>query len=440
MTEAAAHYFQIVSPLSLVIWVGAESLAAWFCCLIFAPFMGAKKKALPLIWLAFFIIICTPQYVGDMNSIYTLALFLPLMLFACSGHIYRRLALAFTGYALAISLCLMLDSYGLKLGYELFHKDLDPLLHALRPFIFAAFYLLLRKRLPKDELDIQPQIWRILMGLSMVPFLSILAVAALSAFQKSYELGIVYYQALLVLPITAVGSILLLTAISVLADHSRLQKEQNLRSLQEQYYQDMQREHEQLRSLRHDMRIHFSTLDLLLEQGSTAGAREYLSQLLSSPAMNGTKRICLHDAANAVLSAKLAQIEGLGIRSDVQVSLPQSLPIWDVDLCSLLGNALDNAIEAAQQAEDKWLSLRCRAERGLLMLRVEAPLTGHEQPSLATSKADSAAHGRGLPCMRDIARRYGGSLEAGPVEGHFRLLVSLPLSYPGGSSQSSPKR
>ena len=61
------------------------------------------------------------------------------------------------------------------------------------------------------------------------------------------------------------------------------------------------------------------------------------------------------------------------------------------------------------------------------MLQVENALTGKEKPDLSTTKSDQRAHGFGLTGMGEIAARYGGSLEAGPMNGHFELLVCFPL-------------
>ena len=86
-----------------------------------------------------------------------------------------------------------------------------------------------------------------------------------------------------------------------------------------------------------------------------------------------------------------------------------------------------NTKEAAVKAPDKRITLRCRVEKGVLMLKVSNALTGEESAELRSTKADSAHHGFGLPGMREIAGRYGGSLEAGPREGRFELLACLPV-------------
>ena len=127
------------------------------------------------------------------------------------------------------------------------------------------------------------------------------------------------------------------------------------------------------------------------------------------------------------LTAKAEAMRQAGLTPDFSVTLPEQLPLSDLDLTALLGNALDNAMEAAVRAEDKTVSVRCRVQKGLFMLRVENTLGGAVAPDLATTKADKTAHGLGLPGMREIAERYGGTLEAGVKAGRFELVVCLPV-------------
>ena len=137
-------------------------------------------------------------------------------------------------------------------------------------------------------------------------------------------------------------------------------------------------------------------------------------------------RFCENEAANVVLAVKAAELEQAGVRADFKAQLPSSLPLSDTDLCALLGYALDNARVGAARCPDPWVRLRCRQDKGLFMLRVENPVSGPVDPDLATTKADRAAHGFGIPGMREIAQRCGGTLQAGADQGRFCLLVSLP--------------
>lgn len=92
-------------------------------------------------------------------------------------------------------------------------------------------------------------------------------------------------------------------------------------------------------------------------------------------------------------------MEREGVAADFAVFLPRDLPVADMDLCALLGNALDNAIEGSRGAGERRITIRCKADKGLFMLRVENTLGGAVQPDLATTKTDKAAHGFGIPGM-----------------------------------------
>lgn len=420
----------IVRVITLLSWVAISCLNGLFIYRLAAPFIPfkAKKWAKPMLYILFTGSAGMVIWVGDPNLAFTLLVFFPCFLLCTQGELPQRLSLALIFFCCIMAVCAMLDTY-------LMHVDAyDLLTRLLRPLIFGGMYFLLRKRLPPEPPKLSRRLWRLMLGLAAMPFLSIVAVVALS--YGLYESLLVQSQSLrqglVVLPMVLGSSLLLLLALLTLADYDRLQQQERLASLRELYYQNLRREQNQVRSLRHDLRNHLAALQGLLEDGQTAKAIDYVNQLEGSPAFAGRRRLCEHEAANAVLSAKLEEMERLGLIADVQVALPERLSISDVDLCALLGNALDNAMEAAVKAPDKRITLRCRVEKGVLMLKVSNALTGEETAELRSTKADSAHHGFGLPGMREIAGRYGGSLEAGPREGRFELLACLPVKAPGG--------
>ena len=240
----------------------------------------------------------------------------------------------------------------------------------------------------------------------------------------------------MVLPFVLLTSLVLLLAILTLADHERLEQANRLAGLREVYYQGLQQQETQVRRLRHDLRNHLTVIRGLLEGGDEPGALHYLDQLTGSPALRGTRRLCENEAANVVLAAKAEALEREGAAADLSVSLPRDLPVADADLCALLGNALDNALEGSRGSPERQITVRCKADKGLFMLRVENSLGGPVKPDLATTKANKSAHGFGLPGMREIAERYGGTLEAGVRAGRFELLVCLPLGRPGDAPPS----
>lgn len=396
-----------------------------FVYLLTSPFVTFRKGRWPrLVLLLLYSGSCGMVIrIGDPNMIYTMLVFFPCFFLVTQGQFAHRLALAMIAFCYIMSVCAMIDSYAyMAEGY-------DYIVHLLRPVVFGGIYFFFRKRLPGEPVSLSSGLWKLMLGLSAMPFFSLIAVVGLTYYRYDSLVYIVSKnQGLAVLPAVLLGSLLLLRAIITLTDYECLQSESRLSALREMYYQGLQREQNQVRTLRHDMRNHMAVLQGLLDNGDTGKAEEYLRELLGSAALSGGRRICAHKTANAVLSVKLGEMERLGIPADFQVNLPEKLDISDTDLCALLGNALDNAMEACTKVKTPDIRLRCRMDKGMLMLMVSNPLSGDEKPGLGTTKADGKNHGFGLPGMTEIARRCGGSLDTRTEDGRFELIACIPMS------------
>lgn len=348
-------------------------------------------------------------WVGDPNLFYTLPVFLAAF-FACTrGDWIGRLAVCLVMFSLLMSLCALSDSY---LGEWLGRPGLEQYIFTrlVRTLVLGGVWLVLRRRLPARPVQLLATPYR----------------NQPEAYAVSMAMG------LAVLPVVLLTSVVLLASFTLLAEHEALEQAGRLAALREVYYQGLQGQEDQVRRLRHDLRNHLTALQGLLARGQTKAADDYLKQLLDSAALHGRRRLCENETADIVLSAKAQAMEQAGVNARFGVSLPKELPLAPTDLCALLGNALDNALEAACRTPEGWVSVRARADKGLLMLRVENSAPGlpvrEKNGRFATTKADKSAHGFGLAGMEEIARRCGGTLEAKAEEGRFALTVCIPLA------------
>ena len=392
-------------------WVGfAQVRRGWFWKAVL--FLNLAITSVAVIW------------IGDPNLLYALPVFLLLGLLSTQGTRPGRLAVSIIFFTLIMSISAILDTYLELLDAQTGFSQL------LRPLFSDGLYLLLRRRLPQQPPSLSGRLWNLVLGLAAMPLCALIAVVLLTTrkYESSAINAVALNQGLVVLPFALFTSLMLLLAISVLAHQERLERASQLASLRETYYQSLQQQETQVRRLRHDLRNHLTVLQGLLEAGEQHQALDYLHQMCGSPVLQTRDRICENETANVVLSAKREDLERQGIAADFVVSLPEKLPIADTDLCALLGNALDNAIEGVQGATDPRVTLRCKADKGLFMLRVLNPVGGTVHPDLSTTKADKQAHGFGLPGMEEIARRYHGTLEAEVQNGRFELVICFPVS------------
>ncbi len=362
-------------------------------------------------------------WVGDPNLLYTLPVYFSLFLLCTEGDWVGRLAVCTIFFCLEMSVCAILDTY-----FQIF-EQYEGLIRLARPIIFGGLWLALRHRLSQEVITLPRRLWNLILALALMPLCALASVVLLtydkfdspSIHSLSMNLG------LAVLPFVLLTALMMLFAIMTLADHERLEQAGRLASLRESYYQGLQKEQRQVRQLRHDLRNHLTAVQGMLEAGGTERALTYLEEIAGSPALRGNKRFCENETANVVLASKAEEMEREGLEGDFAVSLPGELPVSDTDLCALLGNALDNAIEAARRTEDRRIIFRCRAQKGLFMMRVENAVRGEVSPSLKTIKADKSAHGFGIAGMREIAARYGGTMDAQSRAGRFELVVCFPL-------------
>lgn len=341
-------------------------------------------------------------WVGDPNLLYVFPLFVFFSMLSTQGDWMGRLAVTIIFFCIIMSVCAILDTY------------------------IALFD---RRRMPVGVISLSRRLWKLILGLSFMPLCALMAVVLLTyrKWDSMVANSMAMNQGMVVLPFTGVTALILLFVILTLANHEKLEQEVHLAGLREVYYQGIQREQVQVRTLRHDLRNHMTVLRGLLESGETEKAIGYLEQITDSSSLGGGKPFSDNETANVVLTAKAKEMRQRGIQGEFQISLPRNLLIAEMDLCALLGNALDNAMEAAEKSTDKTVRVRCRAEKGLFMLQVDNALAGDEKPDLSTTKKDKTAHGFGLLGMREIAKRYGGSFEVVAANGRFELVVCLPL-------------
>ena len=125
-------------------------------------------------------------------------------------------------------------------------------------------------------------------------------------------------------------------------------------------------------------------------------------------------------------------MEGLSICFQADIHLRETIPLEGPELCALLGNLLDNAMEACAKVETglRQVRLRLRADRGLFILRLSNPCKGEvkrQGEHLVTSKADTARHGIGTESVRAIVEEHSGSVEFTEKDGTFECMLYLPL-------------
>lgn len=190
-----------------------------------------------------------------------------------------------------------------------------------------------------------------------------------------------------------------------------------------------------IRRLRHDMVHHIMQLYSMASLNKNAEMLEYLDkmeQAMINPrehVSSGNKDI------DGILNFILEKAVSILKKVDVQVKIPEDLHTCSFELAVILGNIIDNAIEAARQTEDKWLSLQITADKGILFIRVSNSYCGCIKTSgdkLLTSKEDKENHGLGLDSVKDMIKKYNGDMKITCDKNIFIVDILLYLTVKRG--------
>ena len=184
--------------------------------------------------------------------------------------------------------------------------------------------------------------------------------------------------------------------------------------------------------IRHDFNNHISCIDMLLQIGNIERAREYIQKLTQSSQPQVLGIHIGNDIADAVVNQKIIRAKNCNITMEVQGNLPSQLKIDDVDLCALLSNSLDNAIEAACQIdriEQRKIKLEIIEDMHYAFIQVSNSVKADILPQkhLKTTKKDKKRHGIGMRSMQASAIRYKGQVNWHCEGGVFTLSIMLPL-------------
>lgn len=184
---------------------------------------------------------------------------------------------------------------------------------------------------------------------------------------------------------------------------------------------------------RHDLANQLVVIRECVESGERENAVESLNRIIKSDDNGYSISRSGNAVVDAVINFKYAAARECGIRFVLRIFIPEKLPVDQCDLGIVLGNALDNAIEAAGVCpeEDRRIEIRMGVKKDALILVVKNPyahdLKHSEAGELLSTKKDSQRHGYGLKSIQRTAERYSGEVLIDEKNRVFCLTVIMNL-------------
>lgn len=168
-----------------------------------------------------------------------------------------------------------------------------------------------------------------------------------------------------------------------------------------------------VRALRHDMKNHILALQVLVQKNETEEMNQYLDSMKNFMTNPEEYVKTGNDTVDSLLNYKIQKANEVLNVVETKISIPQQLRLRSFDLNVLLGNLLDNAIDASMQTEDKKLNITIKLDKGVLFLNICnscQKIADGRSDFLRTTKKDKANHGIGLNNVRRIVEKYHGDI------------------------------
>ena len=183
-----------------------------------------------------------------------------------------------------------------------------------------------------------------------------------------------------------------------------------------QYAENIKSQHEEIRRIRHDMKQSYQVLQQFVVENKFNELAEYLPQICEQINKISSAVDTNHSIINAILNTKLSFAKSQGIKTLCSsVKQIHAEKIEEIDLCHLIGNMMDNAIEATLKIfskKTKYVEVSITERNAMILITVR---NSYEDvlidEGLNTSKDNKANHGFGIKTIRKIAKKYQGSAD-----------------------------
>lgn len=375
--------------------------------------LSANTVLLPLLAVCFFIykrcqkatlwqslsIFCTP--LALMSILSNLALCLNALLFGGSGE----------------PASILLRTALLQLGLNILFSAL-----LARPYMKTAVIV--------SEMP-QSFVWQILMLFSIIVFAANMLLLPIEDAVRGDTSGLIY----MLLVLTALLFLFLLMhaifyfTVSEMLARAKAEERNRFLETQESQFNAQQRYMKETARIRHDFRHSIRTLAELYDSGDVEALGRYLHKYVNAMPVSEVKNFCDNTVLNALLNYYDHLTRQEQISFTVQVRLPEELPVPDVDLCSMIGNILENAVAACRKTEEKHIRLTIMTEDAAQLYIVAVNTfngTVYQKDGKYLS-TDRARAGIGLSSIRSTAEAYGGTVMFNHKGTEFYSNVAIPM-------------
>lgn len=202
------------------------------------------------------------------------------------------------------------------------------------------------------------------------------------------------------------------------------------RELIETHYAEVETMYKQIRGWRHDYKSHIQAMKVYAAEGNLPAIRDYLDLLDTDLSTVDTAVKTGNAMADAILNSKISLAKSRDIPVHVDAHIPVKLTMSELDLCCILGNLFDNAIEASLALPQEQRMIRVYMDMKGTQLYISFTNFTADKKRLKSGKVfrttKGEGHGFGLIRIDAIIERLDGYLSRNSEDGAFTTEILIP--------------
>ncbi len=197
-------------------------------------------------------------------------------------------------------------------------------------------------------------------------------------------------------------------------------------STQISHYEKLEKLNSDMRTFRHDYINHLSSINALIGEGFYSDAQNYIDKLTESTHRNEAIFRTGNRLADAIFTDKSENCKNF---ADIEFDGCITDKIGNSDICIILANALDNAVEACKKCPERGkITIAAQIRQGYWTMTMRNPtVSADSEGIMKTSKEDERNHGFGLLSIEQTVKKYDGTMAVSIKDGMFELSVVLKI-------------
>lgn len=242
------------------------------------------------------------------------------------------------------------------------------------------------------------------------------------------------YDILLFLGFISLGYLLVFAGISSSSKIISLQYNykiiENQIELQRQNYKKLNESLDHIYAMKHDVRHHFSAINLMLQQQNYKEALEYTEQFNRNELTITMPTLCNNFAADSITKYYMSLAISKDIEFKAKLNIPEDIKINPIDLCIVLGNCLENSIEACEKLENdskKYIGIESQIVDSYIVVKIVNSFDGQviETGQTIQSRKNEFSHGIGITSVRETINKYRGNLDIKYSKDEFEVDIIM---------------